>query len=52
MANDAYISFTTGILTPSVNQLTIADGLLTSLSELTFSVIRKNVDKILTAKED
>ena len=52
MANDAYISFTTGILTPSVNPLTIADGLLTSLSELTFSVIRKNVDKILTAKED
>jgi len=52
MANDAYISFTTGILTPSVNPLTIADGLLTSLSELTFSVIRKNMDQILTAKED
>ncbi len=51
-ANDAYISFTSGILTPSVNPLTVADGLLTSLSELTFSVIRKNVDKILTAKED
>jgi len=51
-ANDAYISFTSGILTPSVNPLTVADGLLTSLSELTFSVIKKNVDKILTAKED
>ncbi len=51
-ANDAYISFTTGKLTPSVNPLTVADGLLTSLSELTFSVIRRNVDKILTAKED
>jgi threonine dehydratase len=51
-ANDAYISFTTGILTPSVNPLTIADGLLTSLSELTFSVIRKNVDQIFTAKEE
>ena len=51
-ANDAYISFTTGILTPSVNPQTVADGLLTSLSELTFSVIRKNVDKILTAKEE
>ena len=51
-ANDAYISFTTGILTPSVNPLTVADGLLTSLSELTFSVIKKNVDKILTARED
>ena len=51
-ANDAYISFTTGKLTPSVNPLTVADGLLTSLSELTFSVIRKNVDRIFTAKEE
>jgi threonine dehydratase len=50
-ANDAYISFTTGNLTPSVNPLTVADGLLTSLSELTFSIIRKNVDEIFTAKE-
>jgi threonine dehydratase len=51
-ANDAYISFTTGKLTPSVNPVTCADGLLTSLSELTFAVIRKNVDIILTAKEN
>jgi threonine dehydratase len=51
-ANDAFISFTTGVLTPSVNPVTCADGLLTSLSELTYSVIRKNVDKILTVKED
>ena len=50
-ANDAYQSFKTGNLTPSVNPVTIADGLLTSLSELTFSIIRKNVDDILTAKE-
>jgi len=51
-ANDASISFKTGVLTPSVNPLTVADGLLTSLSELTFSIIRKNVDEILTAKEE
>ncbi len=51
-ANDAWKSFKTGLLTPSVNPLTIADGLLTSLSELTFSVIRKNVDDIFTAQED
>jgi threonine dehydratase len=51
-ANDAWKSFKTGILTPSVNPLTVADGLLTSLSELTFSVIRKNVDDIYTAKEE
>ncbi|MDQ1332290.1 MAG: threonine dehydratase [Bacteroidota bacterium] len=51
-ANDAWKSFTSGILTPSVNPSTVADGLLTSLSELTFSVIRKNVDLILTATEE
>jgi len=51
-ANDAFISFNSGILTPSINPQTCADGLLTSLSELTFSVIRKNVDKILTAREE
>jgi len=51
-ANDAFISFNSGILTRSINPQTCADGLLTSLSELTFSVIRKNVDKILTAKEE
>jgi len=51
-ANDAWKSFSTGILTPSVNPLTIADGLLTSLSELTFTIIRKNVDDIFTVSED
>ena len=40
-ADDAYRSFITGILFPSVNPKTVADGLLTSLSELTFSIIRK-----------
>lgn len=51
-ANDAYISFNSGVLTKSFNPVTCADGLLTSLSDLTFSIIRKNVDQILTAKED
>lgn len=51
-ASDAYTSFTTGILTPSDNPVTIADGLLTSLSDLTFSVIKNNVDEIITAKEE
>jgi threonine dehydratase len=51
-ANDAWKSFTTGILTPSVNPVTVADGLLTSLSELTFAIVRKNVDIIFTAREE
>jgi threonine dehydratase len=51
-ANDAWKSFKTGILTPSVSPLTVADGLLTSLSELTFSIILKNVDDIFTVREE
>jgi threonine dehydratase len=51
-ANDAYKSFTTGTLVPSVNPKTIADGLLTSLSDLTFAIVRKNVDRIFTASEE
>ena len=51
-ADDAYRSFTTGKLCPSLNPVTVADGLLTSLSELTFSIIRRNVDAIYTVKEE
>lgn len=51
-ANDAWKSFTTGILTPSVNPVTVADGLLTSLSKLTFSVIKKRADQIITVSEE
>jgi len=51
-ASDAFTSFTTGILTPSVNPLTVADGLLTSLSDLTFAIIKNNVNQIITAKEE
>ena len=51
-ADDAFRSFNSGTLFPSVNPRTVADGLLTSLSELTFTIIRKNVDEIFTATED
>ncbi|MBW6502055.1 MAG: pyridoxal-phosphate dependent enzyme [Bacteroidales bacterium] len=51
-ANDAFRSFRSGKLLPSDNPATIADGLLTSLSELTFSIIRRNTDDILTVTED
>ena len=50
-ADDAYRSVTTGEIQPSVNPNTIADGLLTSLSELTFSIIQKNVDRIVTVSD-
>ncbi len=51
-ADDAWRSFTSGKLVPSVNPLTIADGLLTSLSQLTFHIILNNVDEIFTVKEE
>jgi len=51
-ANDAWRSFTSGILSPSVNPDTIADGLLTSLSEMTFAIIMNNVDRIITVTEE
>lgn len=51
-ANDAFKSFTSGTIFPSVSPKTIADGLLTALSEMTFTIIRKNVDAVCTAKEE
>jgi threonine dehydratase len=51
-ADDAFRSFTFGKIVPSVNPKTVADGLLTSLSTLTFTIIMKNVDGIYTAREE
>ncbi len=51
-ADDAYRSFKSGRLVPSVNPKTIADGLLTSLGDLTFEIIRKKVNDIITVTEE
>jgi threonine dehydratase len=51
-ADDASRSFRSGKLVPSVNPRTVADGLLTSLSERTFTIIRNHVNDILTVSED
>ncbi len=50
-ADDAYRSFTEGKLIPSVNPMTVADGLRTSLSPLTFRIIRQHVNKIVRVSE-
>jgi threonine dehydratase len=50
-ADDALRSFRSGKLIPSIDPRTIADGLLTSLSELTFGIIRENVEDVVTADE-
>ena len=51
-ADDALRSFQQGKIIPSVNPQTMADGLLTSLSEKTFQIITKHVNEILTVKEE
>jgi len=51
-ADDARRSLESGHIVPSVNPDTIADGLLTSLGELTFAVIQQRVEDILTVPDD
>lgn len=52
LADDAARSFHTGTLQPALPPKTIADGLLTSLCERTFTIIRQNADDIFTVTED
>ena len=50
-ANDAFDSLRTGILQPATNLPTLADGLRTGLSQLTFGIIQSGIDRILLASE-
>jgi len=52
MADDAYQSLRAGKIIPIKNPDTIADGLRTMLGELTFPIIRKYVEKIVTVSEE
>jgi len=51
-ADDAYRSFHAGRIIPSDKPETIADGLRTSLGDLTFPIIQRYVEDILTVSED
>jgi len=51
MADDAFRSFKEGKLLPNYSTQTIADGLRTSLGELPFEIIKKQVDDIVTVSE-
>lgn len=51
-ADDAYRSIQAGVILPSIKPKTIADGLLTSLGELTFPIIRSQVERIVTVSEE
>lgn len=52
MADDAYRSMRAGKIIPSVNPETIADGLLTSLGNMTFPIIQQYVEQIVTVSEE
>jgi len=51
MADDAFRSMQEGVIIPSINPKTIADGLLTSLGALTFPIIQQRVEQIVTVSE-
>ncbi len=50
-ADDAYWSLETGIIQPSINPVTIADGLKTQLGDQNFPIIQKHVSKIIRVEE-
>lgn len=52
MADDAQRSFRAGRIVPQLQPRTIADGLRTSLGDLTFPLIERYVDDIVTVSED
>jgi threonine dehydratase len=51
MADDAQQSFRAGRIVPQLQPRTIADGLRTSLGDLTFPLIASHVDDIVTVSE-
>ena len=52
LADDAYRSMEAGSIQPAVSPpRTIADGLLTQLGDLTFAVIHRNVEGVVTVSE-
>ncbi len=51
-ADDAFHSLDQGEIVPSIMPDTICDGLLTSLGEKTFSVIKEHVKEIITVSDE
>ena len=51
-ADDAFRSFKSGKIVPSINPDTIADGLLTSLGERNFPIIQKYVSDVVTVSDE
>ncbi len=52
LADDAYRSLQEGRVVPAQPPRTVADGLLTSLGQLTFPIIQKRVERVVTVSEE
>ncbi len=50
-ADDAAKSLAAGKVVPQTNPKTIADGLLTSLGDMTWAIIRDHVERIVTVSD-
>jgi len=50
-ADDAYRSFESGKLIPQTSPNTICDGLLTSLGDITWPIIQRHLEKVLTVDD-
>lgn len=50
-ADDAARSMATGVRQPPRPPTSIADGLLTAMSDLTFTIAKRNVEKVVTVSE-
>jgi threonine dehydratase/serine racemase len=51
-ADDAARSFAAGHVIPQTSPRTVADGLLTSLGELTWPILRDHVEGVLTVSDE
>ena len=51
-ADDAYRSLKAGHIIPSIEPDTIADGLLTSLGEINFQILSRELERIITVSEE
>jgi len=51
-ADDAHRSLAAGRIIPSLSPRTVCDGLLTSLGPLTFAVLRRHLEGIVTVSEE
>jgi threonine dehydratase len=50
-ADDAFRSLQKGEIVPSINPKSIADGLLTSLGDKTFRIIKENIEEIIVVND-